>query len=270
MDLSKVKLVVSDMDGTLLNSKDQVSDRFLKVFKKLQENNIQFIAASGRQYNSIAEKLSSIKDAIYIIAENGAVGKHKDKLLFLKALSKNKITEIITTLRKVKNSYTILCTEKIAFIETKDQNFLKLFNEFYTSYKVVDDLTSLIDTCEILKIAIYHNKSSEKYIYPHLESLKDDVLIKISGKNWLDISDIKANKGVALKEIQQLLKITKNETLVFGDYHNDIEMLEEATYSYAMGNAHPEIKKIAQFETDSNDNFGVEKVLEQLIKNYNH
>ena len=81
MDLSKVKLVVSDMDGTLLNSKGEVSALFFDLFKKLQKQNILFCAASGRQYHSIVNKLATIKDEIYVIAENGAIAKKGDEVL---------------------------------------------------------------------------------------------------------------------------------------------------------------------------------------------
>ena len=81
MNLSKVKLVVSDMDGTLLNSKGEVSNLFFELFKKLQSHNILFCAASGRQYNSIVNKLAAIKDDIFVIAENGAIAKKGDELL---------------------------------------------------------------------------------------------------------------------------------------------------------------------------------------------
>ena len=77
MNLSKVKLVVSDMDGTLLNSKGEVSPLFFDLFKQLKEKNIIFCAASGRQYNSIVSKLDAIKNDIYIIAENGGIAKKK-------------------------------------------------------------------------------------------------------------------------------------------------------------------------------------------------
>ncbi|WP_373518659.1 HAD family hydrolase, partial [Pricia sp.] len=68
MDLSRIKMVVTDMDGTLLNSDHEVSDRFLEIFQKLKERDILFVAASGRQYQSIVDKLASIKNDITVIA----------------------------------------------------------------------------------------------------------------------------------------------------------------------------------------------------------
>lgn len=82
----------------------------------------------------------------------------------------------------------------------------------------------------------------------------------------MDISHPNANKGFALKIVQESLGISKEETMAFGDFNNDLEMLSEASFSFAMKNAHPNVKKVAKFETGSNDDEGVESVLEKLIK----
>ncbi|AUC86340.1 Cof-type HAD-IIB family hydrolase [Polaribacter sp. ALD11] len=265
MDLTKVKLVVSDMDGTLLNSKNEVSPLFFEIFKKLQQQNILFCAASGRQYNSIVDKLATIKNEIFVIAENGAIAKKGNRLLLLKSLNKKKVTTILPVLRNIDGANIVLCTQKNAYIESKDQKFIKLFQEYYHSFEIVDDLMEITKTTPILKIAVFHFSSSEEFIYPELKHLKGDYLLKVSGQNWLDVSEGNANKGNALREVQQLLNISKEETMVFGDYHNDIEMLQEADFSFSMGNAHKDITEIANYATESNDNFGVERVLEKLV-----
>ena len=160
MDLSKVKLVVSDMDGTLLNSKGEVSNRFFEVFHKLEKNNIHFCAASGRQYNSILHKLNPIKDKITIIAENGGIAKQKDKVLLLNKLEPEKILPIIPILRTIKDIYIVLCGKDTAYIETSDKYFVSIFNEYYTTFKIVDDLTKVVSETDFLKIAVYHFNSS--------------------------------------------------------------------------------------------------------------
>lgn len=265
MNLSKVKLVVSDMDGTLLNTKGEVSSLFFKQFKQLQAQNIHFCAASGRQYHSIVDKLDSIKDEIYVIAENGALAKKGEELLVLNVLSDEKINKIIPILRTIKDTNIVLCGKNNAFIEATDKEFINLFQEYYNSYKIVDDLTKIKGEDDFLKIAIYHKTSSEDFIYPEVKQFSNELLIKISSKNWLDISIDNANKGSALREVQKILNINKEETMVFGDYHNDIEMMQEASFSFAMKNAHQDIKEIANYGTESNNNLGVETVLEKLI-----
>lgn len=265
IDFSEVKLVVSDMDGTLLNSKGEVSNRFFELFKQLQKQHIIFCAASGRQHNSIVDKLASIKNEIFVIAENGAITKKGDEVLLLNSLASEKVLKLIPILREIKGANMVLCSQNSAFIESKDKRFINLFQEYYHSFQIVDDLMEVAKITTMLKIAVYHFDSSEAFIYPFVKHLKDDVLLKVSGQNWLDISDEKANKGNALREVQQLLNIKKEETMVFGDYHNDIEMMQEAEFSFAMKNAHKDIKKIANYSTESNDEFGVETILEQLI-----
>ena len=266
IDFSKVKLVVSDMDGTLLNSQGQVSPQFFNLFKELKKKNITFCAASGRQHNSIVDKLSTIKDDIYVIAENGGVAKKGNEVLLSNYLTSEKVLKLIPILRKIKGANMVLCCNNSAFIESKDELFIELFQEYYHSFNVVADLLEIPKTTPVFKIAVYHFDSSQEFIYPVIKHLKEEVLLKVSGKNWLDISDEKANKGTALREVQKLLNVSKAATMVFGDYHNDMEMMQEAHFSFAMKNAHVDITKLANFSTESNDNFGVERILEKLLK----
>jgi hydroxymethylpyrimidine pyrophosphatase-like HAD family hydrolase len=107
------------------------------------------------------------------------------------------------------------------------------------------------------------------YILPKVKQLENDMQVIVSGQNWLDISHNNANKGFALNILQNRLNISKEETMVFGDYNNDLKMLALADFSYAMENAHANVKNIAKFQTKSNDELGVELVLEQLIDSIN-
>ena len=266
MDLSKVKLIVSDRDGTLLNSKEEVSDLFFEQFNELQKLGIHFIAASGRQYNSMVHKLQPIKDQITIIAENGGIAKRKEELILMQIIDPDKIAMILPTIRKIPNIFVVFCSEHTAFIESKDPKLIDMFKEYYGAYEIVNDLATVSNQVPILKIALYHSKSSEKYIYPELQQFKNELLLKISGKNWLDISEYASNKGTALKAVQERMNISPSETMVFGDYMNDIEMMDRAYFSYAMKNAHPDIVKTASFITESNNDFGVEKVLAKVIE----
>ena len=266
MKLSNIKLIVSDMDGTLLNSKEEVSDLFFQQFNLLQKLGIQFVAASGRQCHSIAQKLNPIKDQITIVGENGAVIKQENRTLFLQTLASQKVIEIIPYIRKIKDTFIILCGENKAFIESENEFFIEMFQEYYSSYEIVKDLTKIPKQTPILKIALYHPQSSEQCIHPYVQEFKNSFLLKISGKNWLDLSNQNSNKGTAIKFLQQRMNINPNQTMVFGDYLNDLEMLDLAYFSYAMKNAHEDVKKRARFETSSNDDLGIEKIIDLILK----
>ncbi len=264
MNLSQVKMVVTDMDGTLLNSNHEVSSRFFALFAELKKHNILFAAASGRQYRSIIDKLSPIKDDILVIAENGGYVMHQEKELLSTPLSKEKRLQILQTLNRIPNINIVLCGKNHAYITNNDPEFATFLKQFYSEYIFANSLEDV--EAAILKIAVYHAESSEHYTYPQVKHLEDTFKVKISGPNWIDISTTNANKGYALQKMQERFGISPEETMVFGDYNNDLEMLSRAKYSYAMANAHQNVLNIANFKTTSNDDFGVERVLESLVQ----
>ena len=264
MDLSQVKMVVTDMDGTLLNSKSEVSNQFFDLFESLKEQNIHFVAASGRQYSSIQDKLMSIADEITIVAENGGYIKQGDTELGSIHLSVQHVNNLIPLLREIEDVHVVLCGKRSAYIEKNDARFISILKEYYTKFEVVEDLlTDVEDAC--FKVAIYHFESSESYIYPHVKHLESDLQVKVSGSNWVDIADQRSNKGEAIKLLQHKFGVSKEETMVFGDYNNDLEMIDQAYFSYAMENAHENVKRAARFETGNNNNAGVEAILKRLI-----
>lgn len=256
-------MVVSDMDGTLLNSNHKVSSKFFEIFKHLKEQNIQFVAASGRPYYSIVEKLQPIKNEIIIVAENGGLIMEKEELLLSYEFNKNRVKELYTLVTNIEGAYPIFCTKHQAFILRASDDLVKTFSEYYSVYTLIDSFEEITD--DIIKIALYHPTNAETNIFPHVKHLKPELNVVVSGNHWVDISEAITNKGNALTFLQEQLGINPSETMVFGDYNNDIEMLKCAKYSYAMANAHPDVKAVATYKTETNDNNGVELVLEALI-----
>ena len=262
--LKDVKLVVTDMDGTLLNPNHEVSSQFIDQFWALKEKGITVVAASGRQHNSIVEKLAAVENELTVIAENGAMTTFHGKETVFTPYPKVYLNKTLALLKKQENMHPVLCTNGSAFISKGQEKFEPILREFYSAFNVIDRLEDC--TQEVLKIAIYHFESSEKYIFPLVQDLANAVKIKISGPNWVDLSHPNANKGFALNALQKHLGVSREQTMVFGDYFNDLEMMEQAHFSYAMANAHPEIIKKANYKTGSNSEFGVETVLEKLLK----
>ncbi len=251
------------MDGTLLNSKHEVSPRFFEIYEELKKKNIAFVAASGRQYHSMVDKLESIKHEILVIAENGALIRKQEETLLTTPINKSQVLRILDTVRPLENVHPVLCCQNNAYVGGDSNEFLEMLREYYSEFEIVEDQKQVTD--EVLKIAIYHFENSEKHIYPHVKHLEGDLKVKVSGNNWVDISDLNAHKGYALKKVMDDHQIAANEIMVFGDYNNDLEMLELSDYSFAMANAHPNVLKTAKYSTHSNDDFGVERILEKLI-----
>ena len=264
MKLNHVKLVVTDMDGTLLNTTHHVSPLFFSLFEKLTALNITFVAASGRPLYSMVDKFSRIKDDLILVAENGGLGVRGNHTLFSVPLKTKHFEEICIVLEKVTDAHPVFCCKDKAYVKTESKQLIHLLKEYYPKYELIDSVTEISEP--VYKIALYHEQSSERFIYPYVKPLEDKFKVKLSATHWVDISELDANKGTALRLIQDSLNITPAETMAFGDYNNDLEMLENAYFSYAMANAHENVKAIARFSTKSNTEFGVEVILQSLLR----
>lgn len=265
MDYSKIKLIISDMDGTLLNSEHEVSEQFFSAFKKLREKGVKFAVASGRQYYSLMERMEPVKDDMIYIAENGAIVMEDGEQKHIEPMEPEIVERVIKKVRSLGGKYLILCGREQAYIESTDPEFMEPFLNHYEKYKVVEDLMDVKDDV-FLKVTICDLSGAEENSLPHVEEFKKELQVKLSGEIWIDFNDKKAQKGNALKAVQKIHGISKEETMAFGDYLNDIELFEHAGIGYAVDNAHPDVKEAAEFTTKSNDENGVELVLEEMLK----
>lgn len=253
------------MDGTLLNSKGEINEGFYPLLEKLRENNILFAVASGRQYYSLKEKLHTVREGLIFIAENGAIIMEDGEQKHMQPIKREKALEVINKVKEIGGKYLILCGRKSAYIEETDPQFMDPFLRHYEKYEVVPDLTKVEDD-DILKITICDLSGAEANSYPHVKHFSEEFQVKLSGEIWIDFTDKEAQKGNALKKIQELKNITAEETVAFGDYLNDIELFDHSAYSFAMGNAHEETKAAARYSTETNDELGVQNILERLVQ----
>lgn len=258
-----IKLIVSDMDGTLVDSEHKINDEFWDILKKLKEKNIKFIVASGRQYANLFDKFQGHQEDIIFIAENGAYAVEKEKELFSSVLDRNKVNEFIELGRKIPTSATILSGKKGAYIESKNERAYKEASIGAKGLKLVDDLTKVDD--EILKVAVFESESSYDNLYHHYKIFDETHTVVVSGQYWLDLMNKGVNKGTTLEKIQALLGIKRDETAVFGDYLNDLEMFKRAKIAFAMENGHEDLKKISTHTAKSNNENGVVEAIKEYI-----
>lgn len=257
-----IKLIATDMDGTLLDEKGNLPYNFYSIINNLLKKNILFVVASGRQYYTLLDNFNIINDKIIFIAENGSLVMYKNEELFYSGLSNEISCEIIREARIHPRFEIVLCCKDSAYIEGHNEDFEKEVKKYYKNCIKVNDLLPKVK--DVLKIALYDYESTEKYCYPVFKNKWSSLTnIVVSGKNWMDFGPLGVDKGLALKKIQSIFNVSKNESMSFGDYLNDISLLNESYYSFAMENAHDEVKRIANFIAPSNKENGVmNKILE--------
>ncbi|MEJ6121001.1 Cof-type HAD-IIB family hydrolase [Vibrio sp. 2-Bac 85] len=255
-----IKFIATDMDGTLLDKDGRLPPDFFEVFQQLEQRDIMFAAASGRQYYSLLQTFSSVKDRMMFIAENGTLVMHQGKELYSCTIDIDSIHSIIKEARKIEAAHIVLCGKKSAYIETQVPEALEEIKKYYHRCNYVKDLLEVED--EFIKVAICHFDGSQEFIYPSINAKFDvDHKVVVSAKIWLDVMNINASKGDAIKYLQDKLKFSFEQTMSFGDYFNDIEMLQASFHSYAVENAHEKVKTYARFSAPSNLEYGVMKVI---------
>ncbi|MBW6479215.1 MAG: Cof-type HAD-IIB family hydrolase [Bacteroidales bacterium] len=259
-----IKLIAVDLDGTLLDDNKNIHPSFWEVHKTLTERGVIFIAASGRQYYNLLEQFDRIRDEIIFLAENGTFVVYKGHELFVNDLSFDDARYFIRKGRNIKGADLILCGKQSAWVENNFEPFIEDASRYYRRLKLVDDLTTVDD--KVLKVTLWDHENAEFNSYPHFKEYEKDFKIAVAGDVWLDITHNNASKGNAIKRIQQLFGITPEETLIFGDYLNDLDMMQVGYHSYAMKNAHPKIIEASRFVTRyDNNNNGVVETIKELF-----
>ena len=173
------------------------------------------------------------------------------------------VLEMVKDVRECPDLDIMVSGPDVVYLETDNQEFIKWMVDSYRfEVKQVPDLTQVQD--EFIKISVYKKHGVEEAGKAIREKYKDRLKITISGDMWMDCMNPRVNKGEAVRQIQEDLEFLPEETMAFGDQLNDLEMLNRAYYSFAIGNARPEIKAAARFQADTNVNDGVLKILRLL------
>lgn len=259
-----IKLIATDLDGTLLDENRNIPDGFLPVLKTISKKNIKFVVASGRPYYTLKEDFHSISNELTFIADNGATIIENSKIIYCNVIEKSLVKKVIAQYRKSKNSYIVLCCKELAYIESNDEEFMEEVNKYYYKKEIVSNIEDIEDDVIKISLCCFNNVKNlaDKYFTP---GLSEDLQIVVSGELWLDIMDNGINKGKSLQKIQEKYAITNGETIAFGDYYNDVPMFEKAYYSYAMDNAPEDIKRKARKSAPSNIENGVISILKETF-----
>ncbi|ELE1958391.1 TPA: Cof-type HAD-IIB family hydrolase [Vibrio vulnificus] len=264
MSLSEIKFIAADMDGTLLDPSGKLAPEFFHIYQTLEDKGIIFAAASGRQYYSLRETFAPINDRMMFIAENGTLVMHQGKELYSCGLASSDIKDIIQLARTIDGAHIVLCGKESAYVETKHPEAIEEISKYYHRCQYVPDLLDVDEA--FIKVAICHFEGSQEKLHTSFSERFDAThQVVVSAKIWLDVMNAEASKGAAIRHLQQTLGFTRQQTMSFGDYFNDVEMLKQSYHSYAMANAHPEVKALARFIAPSNEESGVLQVIQQQV-----
>ncbi|MER5748361.1 Cof-type HAD-IIB family hydrolase [Streptomyces sp. NPDC002088] len=262
-----IRLVVTDMDGTLLDDDKRAPDGLWEVLALLRERGVLFSPASGRQYATLARQFAEVAEGMVFIAENGTYVVRDGVELSSDPLDPAVAHGVVRATRQLVadgvDMGAVLCGKKSAYVERTDEAFLAEVRRYYLEHRIVEDVTAVDD--DIIKVALFDFGSAERTTAPALEPFTATHQVVVSGEHWVDVMNRTANKGAAIRRLQHDLGITPAQTMVFGDYLNDLEMLDTAEWSFAMANAHPEVVRRARHLAPSNNDNGVLRTVARML-----
>lgn len=264
------KLIALDMDGTLLNEKKQVTQRTKDAIWAAKDKGVTVVLATGRPIEGVhryLEELNMLGENDFVLSYNGSlVQKTKNKEIISKMTLKGSDATYLYNLSNELNVNIHAFSENEGLITPKENKYTNVeadinrinFKEFNFDNIDAEDVMvkiMMIDEPEILQKAV---DKLPKEIYEKYTVVR-------SAPYFLEFLNKEANKGTGLELLAKHLGVKREEIITMGDAGNDLHMVEYAGMGIAMGNAFDEIKEIANYITDTNENDGVAKAIEKFV-----
>ena len=287
------KLVVIDLDGTLLNRYGEITEKTKEVVTKCINKGIEIVLASGRPIDSIKAIAKELGINGYFIAGNGALvyDLKKDKIIYENYMKKEKVLEIIKICEENSIAYNVY-TDKTILTTSLKFNVLYYYKENLkkeedkkTNISVLNNVYDYVKNMKdgkFLKITICDESSSIfNSIIRKIKEISGIEVLEVAHMSrkmiqqgteeipveyfYTEISASDVDKWKAIEFLLEKLDLNTEDVMAIGDNVNDKRMIEKAGMGVAMKGSTPEIIKIANYVTDTNNNDGVAKVLETFL-----
>lgn len=263
-----IKLIATDLDGTFLDADGRVSGASIEAIEAAMKKGIMFVASSGRFYSSVNRIFSKYRGMV-IIGDNGSWIQRSGggEVLFKVSISMEKVYRFV---KYIKDNYDIglfISDGWGGVVDDPKEYMVGDFKRIKSDYRVIENLLDY--NGNVCRLGVCHYPEFPPEVYQDLKlKFGKEFHMAFGGKNWFDIMDKGISKGHAIEIIQDMYGIKPEETLVFGDYYNDIGMFKTAYYSFAMGQSPEDVKKHARFVARSNVENGVAREIYKLCLNY--
>lgn len=256
------RAVALDIDGTLLNSHGQISEKNKDKLAELSAGGVILILATGRYYVQAARILDQLDFSGILISTDGAVtiDVHQNKVLQQHSFPVQDVEETIRLCR-VRDIHIAVNTPFQYYVESAVSDFhLKHYQKYEIKYEITPDLLQLKEP--ILKLIVSDHRFANGWQHVQYgESLRK----RADAEHYKEIVHRNTFKTNALRYVLNHYQIAPKQLVAIGDYYNDIDMLQFAGMGIAMGNAPDEVKKIAKDVTKTNDEDGVCFALEKYM-----
>ena len=234
-----IKLVASDLDGTLLLHKAQsLPEEIFSLIRQLEELGIMFVAASGRQYPNMTKLFAPVD-----------------------SFDRKLAGEIISAILEKKDAEFTCSAKDYHYLMPKTKRFHDhMLYEVKNECRFVNSMEEM--TAPIMKLAVFEPAGlTEESVKYWMDRFGKECVVVTSGNEWIDFIPFGTNKAKGIREYQKRYHISPEECIAFGDEYNDIEMLKAVKYGFAMEHSKEGVRAATSYMTKQ-----VEPVLEKLIR----
>lgn len=264
--LNNIKIAFIDIDGTLTNSKKEITNTTVEAVKKLTSKGIYVVLCSGRTNSYVCEFSKTANASNYVITCNGAeiYDYKKKKNIYSNKLSLKDVTALWNYCKE-RNIECNINTEYKRYTNKENNQGKVLINNIkeienidvfqvvagHQSLEVMDEMKEYITLSPTLKIA----NASSIYLKRLLEG----------NGYFFDITNKDVSKGAAIEKVLKHLNISKENSIGFGDHINDYDLFNAVGFKVAMGNANEKLKEKADYVTLTNDENGVADFINKFL-----
>lgn len=261
-----IKMIASDLDGTLLDSSKQLPEDLHDMIVRLEERKIDFVPVSGRAYARLYRQFEPDSGRMSFVCSNGCVVMHRGELIHCTAFEEEELRLVMEKVRAVPGLHSCLCGIHTVYYESAAEKYKDILLEFFENITCVDRLEDLIGTEPFTKVSNMDPLGVQENSFPKLKSLMSHFSVADAGDNWLDVSPKKGDKGTGIRALCERLEIRPDEIMVFGDFPNDLPMMKMTGNSWCMKNGHENVKRVSGHITRwTNDENGVLRTIEEEI-----
>lgn len=272
--LKEIKLIVFDLDGTLLNNDNQIGNETKKLVQLLKEKGVYFSFASGRLHSAMIKFVEELNISAPIISLDGAIimDHFSNKVIFQEMISPKNVKKAINISNR--NLFKLALCHADAIYHTEDNAPVEqLLDKFGAKFIEVEEYEQIIENTLEIVIMSERKELLQKYIsqfwFPLSFGLNTSFYKSHKREDiyFLEIRRKGVNKGCALRRLCKYLNISLKQTAVIGDWYNDIEMFKTNALKVAVGNAVETIKNLADIVLkNSNNEDGVSEFLYEVYK----
>lgn len=259
-----IKLIASDMDGTLLDTDGNVPPETYDLICALADEGVRFVASSGRRYDRLCQFFEPIRDRMDFVASNGAQvyvgGREIDREVY----SYMSVQHLADTVALFDNMHLALFDKTVSYLMDDEDKFVREVDKDLPNVRRIWQLPSA--TVGIIKAGIFcddGNVMDNAYVLQR--ELGEEFVFAPSGVSWIDAMQPRVTKATGVAQVMRAHGLAPDEVLAFGDAMNDYELIRFAGTGCAMGNGRPVLKAVADHVIGTNADHAVQRAMGEVL-----